>query len=120
MVDVDTDQASVRGQAKFIWRSTGKSWQDGMGEHDHLLIGAEATTWGMALSHPHISPGEFEVDNFGLPPFQEMWAQNRQNWMELVTWLWNLQDLSPFSGCFLDQHTIHPLNRIMLCPQNTS
>ena len=30
MVDVDTDQASVRGQAKFIWRSTGKSWQDGM------------------------------------------------------------------------------------------
>lgn len=83
MVDVDTDQASVRGQAKFIWRSTGKSWQDGRGENDHLLIGAETTTWGMALSHPHISPGEFEVDNFGLPPFQEMWAQNRQNWMEL-------------------------------------
>ena len=108
MVDVDTDQASVRGKAKFIWRSTGKSWQDGMGENDHLLIGAEATTWGMALSHPHISPGEFEVDNFGLPsPFQEMWAQNRQNWMELnMTMLWSLQDLSPLA--VLDQHNSPP------------
>lgn len=75
-MDVDTDQASVRGQAKFIWRSTGKSWQDGMGENDHLLTG--------------------------------MWAQNRQNWMELnMTMLWSLQDLSP-PLAVLDQHNSPP------------
>ena len=28
MVDVETRQVSVRGRAKFIWRSTGNEWQE--------------------------------------------------------------------------------------------
>lgn len=28
MVDIETAQVSVRGRAKFIWRSTGRAWQE--------------------------------------------------------------------------------------------
>ena len=28
MVDIETARVSVRGRAKFIWRSTGRAWQE--------------------------------------------------------------------------------------------
>ena len=37
MVDVETAQVSVRGRAKFIWRSTGRAWQESQKDITHAV-----------------------------------------------------------------------------------